>query len=86
MSNSTETANFSFEHKGETYTFEHSLAAVRRPGWLRKNRRRDEIDLAFTILEEVAGDEVLDVVDDMDEDEFAALMQQLDKALNASFQ
>lgn len=77
---------FSFEHDGKTFHFEHSLDKVRKPGWLRKNRRRDEMDLAFTILEEVAGDEALEAIDEMDQDEFIALMSRLNDEINASFQ
>jgi hypothetical protein len=77
---------YSFEFKGETYTFEKPLSVVRSPRWLRANRRRDEIDFAFTLLEEVAGDEVLEVCDSMTDDEFAAFSRDLNKAVNASFQ
>lgn len=73
--------NFTFEHGGTTYTFAHSFDRVRKPGWLRKNRRRDELDLAFTILEEVAGDEALAAIDEMDEPAFKALMERINKAM-----
>jgi hypothetical protein len=77
---------YTFEFKGETYTFEKPLSVVRSPRWLRANRRRDELDFAFTLLEEVAGDEVLDVTDSMTEGEFAAFSRDLNRAVNASFQ
>lgn len=77
---------FSFDHDGKTYTFERPFAVVRSPRWLRANRRRDELDLAFTILEEIGGDEVLDVIDSMSEQEFAAFAVNLNKAMGASFQ
>lgn len=86
MATSKTPKNFTFEKDGKTYEFERSLDVVRRPGWLRKNRRRDELDLAFTILEEVAGDEALSVIDEMDEDEFKALMERLNAEITASFQ
>lgn len=73
--------NFTFTHDGKSYTFEKSLERVRKPGWLRKNRRRDEIDLAFTILEEVAGDEALAAIDDMDEAQFQTIMEQLNREM-----
>lgn len=82
----TESNLFSFEHRGETHTFAEPFDRVRKAGWLRANRRRDELDLAFTILEEVAGDDVLEVVDDMDAEEFAALSKKISAALNATFQ
>lgn len=71
--------NFTFTHGGKTYEFEQPLTKVQRPGWLRANRRRDQIDLMFTILEEVAGAKALEAIDAMDEDEFKALMEQLQK-------
>jgi len=77
---------FTFDHDGKTYTFERSLDVVRKPGWLRKNRRRDELDLAFTILEEVAGDEALAAIDEMEEDEFVVLMERLNESVTATFQ
>lgn len=85
MSETTPTDVYSFEHDGQTYTFERPFAVVRSPRWLRANRRRDELDLAFTILEEIAGDDVLDVIDSMDEDEFKAFSRDLNRAMGASF-
>lgn len=76
---------YSFEFKGETYTFERPFSVVRAPRWLRANRRRDELDLAFSIIEEIAGDEVLEVVDSMDESDFELFAVALKGALNASF-
>lgn len=76
---------FSFEHDGETYTFERSLDIVRNPRWLRANRRRDEVDMAFTILEEVAGDEALEAIDSMDPVQFANLAQRMQKEISRSF-
>lgn len=72
---------FGFTHDGKTYTFERPLSVVTRPGWLRKNRRRDELDLAFTILEEIAGDEALDAIDKMGDDEFRELMVRINAAM-----
>lgn len=77
---------YTFEHDGKTYTFERPFAVVRSPRWLRANRRRDELDLAFTILEEIAGEEILDVTDAMSEEDFFAFARDLNKALTASFQ
>lgn len=77
---------YTFEHDGKTYTFERPFAVVRTPKWLRANRRRDELDLAFTVLETIGGDEVLDVIDSMTEDEFKAFAVGLNKAMSATFQ
>lgn len=73
---------FSFEHDGETYTFKPTHSVV-TPGFLRKNRRRDEIDAFFTMVEELVDDydeledksPTLDVIDHMDRAEFNQLMR-----------
>lgn len=75
---------FTFEHDGKTYTFEEDFSKVRSPRWLRANRRRDELDLAFTILEEIAGEEALEAIDDMTEEEFIALAKRLNREMGAS--
>lgn len=62
--------NFSFTHKGEDIEFEKPFSEVRSPKWLRANRRRDEVDLIFTIIEDIGGEDVCDAVDEMTEDEF----------------
>lgn len=85
MTDKTSADLFSFEHDGKTYTFEQPFDVVRSPRWLRANRRRDELDLAFTILEEIAGDDALEAIDDMDEDEFAELSKKLNKELSKTF-
>lgn len=84
----TETASdlYTFDYEGETYTFEKPFSVVRAPGFLRANRRRDELDLAFTILEEIAGDEVLALIDRMSDEEFRAFSLDVNKAMGASFQ
>lgn len=78
------TDRFTFDHDGKTYAFERDFSIVRSPGWLRANRRRDELDLTFTILEEVAGDEALAAIDRMTEDEFADLARRLSAAMGAT--
>lgn len=77
---------YTFEHDGTTYTFERPFAVVRSPRWLRANRRRDELDLAFTIIEEIGGDDVLDVIDSMSEGDFMVFARDLNKAMSATFQ
>lgn len=71
---------YTFEHDGKTYTCEKSIAAVLTPRWLRENRRRDQLDLTYTLLEEIAGEETLKVIDDMDWDEFKKLSEEVGKA------
>lgn len=79
------TKNYTFTHNGETYTFEQSLDVVRSPKWLRANRRRDELDLAFTVIEEIGGEDVVEVIDGMTTEEFKAFTKDLMKELNATF-
>lgn len=57
-------ARFSFVHEGETYTFEHDTTDVLTPGFIRKNRH-DEGELTYSLLEQLAGDAVIEVVDNM---------------------
>jgi len=56
---------FSFEHDGETYTFERATDEVLTPGFVRKNRDTDMADLAYLLIESVAGEDVLEVLDNM---------------------
>ena len=58
---------FSFEYDGETYTFDKPITV----GVVRRHRHLSEEEAVFAVLEEVAGDEVLEVVDGMDMSEFA---------------
>jgi hypothetical protein len=85
MTDKTSADLFSFEHDGKTYTFEQSFDVVRSPRWLRANRRRDELDFAFTIIEELAGDDALEAIDAMSEAEFEALSKKLNKELSKTF-
>jgi|SRR5690348_13023477 len=57
---------FSFTHAGETHTARPYLDVL-TPKWLRANRRRDETDFAFTLLEALfEGDEgAMDALDSM---------------------
>lgn len=80
------TGNFSFVHKGKTFVFPNSVAIIRQPKFQRANRRRDPLDLGFTMIEALAGDdqEILDAIDEMDEKEFAELDRRLGDALQGS--
>ena len=83
--NDHKSKNFTFDYNGKTYTFEKPFSVVSSPRWLRANRRRDELDLAFTILEDVAGDEFMtEVVDNMTEAEFMELSKTITKEMGAS--
>lgn len=61
-----ETANepFEFKHDGETYTLPPSSAI--KAGMLRRLRKLDYLDIAFSILEELADKDTLAALDDMD--------------------
>lgn len=72
-------ALYSFEHDGKTYTFAKPISVCRAPGWVRANRRRDTIDLLWTILEEIAGDEAMAAIDTMTEDEFNELQKHFER-------
>ena len=66
---------FSFTAGGETYTLKPTYDVV-TPGFLRANRRREEVDAFFTMLEALAPDEdTLDAVDNMSRSEFQQLMK-----------
>lgn len=67
---------FSFEHNGETFTIP-SISTI-KPGVFRKLRKikNDELDLIFTLLEQVIGDDTPEMaaLDDMDADQFKAVI------------
>jgi len=73
---------FSFEHDGETYTLKRTIDHI-TPGFLRKNRKLDDLDAFFTILEELADDEQLAVIDGMSTPEFGQLNRDFYKHLGA---
>lgn len=61
----SEQARFSFDHDGTTYTFGRPTAEVITPGWLRRNRKTDELDATYTAIEMLADDSILNVLDNM---------------------
>lgn len=77
---------YTFEHNGKEYTFEKPFEAIATPKWLRANRRRDELDLAFTMIEEVAGDDALEAIDTMTQEEFKAFSVSMNKAMSESLE
>ncbi len=56
---------FSFELDGETYTMAHKTNDVINFGFIRKNRRRDELDYVLTCIEALSDDGILEVLDKM---------------------
>lgn len=56
---------FTFTHKGKRYSFSRPTAEVITPGWLRRNRKVEETDAQYTAIEQLADEDVLDVLDNM---------------------
>lgn len=75
-------ARFSFEHDGETYTFAKDTTDVLTPGFIRKNRH-DEGEIVFGLIESLAGEDVLEVVDNMSFKDSAALQAKFLEYVNA---
>lgn len=46
---------FSFRVDGELYVMPVRTRAVMTPGWVRRNRRRNEVDYFMTLMENLAG-------------------------------
>lgn len=84
---------FSFTHKGEEYVFKPTYEVL-TPGWLRKNRRRDEMDAFFTMVEALVDDyddatdesPTLEVIDGMTRGQFQILMKDFYAYLEVSGQ
>ncbi|MET7741979.1 hypothetical protein [Streptomyces sp. NPDC005385] len=77
---------FTFEHNGEELSFEKPFSEVRTPKFLRANRKLDELDMVFTILEAIAGDDVLEAIDEMGEEDFAEFTRKVFKAMETDSQ
>jgi len=62
----TDPDRFTFSHNGKTHTARPYLDVL-TPKWLRANRRRDETDFAFTLLEALfdGDDGAMDALDSM---------------------
>lgn len=73
---------FSFEHDGETYTLKPTIEHI-TTGFLRENRKLNDLDAFFTILEALADDEQLAAVDSMTHKEFGQLSKEFYKHLGA---
>lgn len=74
-----EEQHFSFDADGKTYTFPEPVSKVTAPGFIRRNRHRDELDLGFTVFETLAGDSdegaaCLEAIDTMTPDEFTEMV------------
>ena len=64
---------FHFEHNGRSYTLPRF--GKWKAGLTRRIRKLGEVDAMFTILEEVADEETLAAIDDMDETQLAQLIE-----------
>jgi len=74
---------FTFTHDGVEYTLRPTYDVL-TPGFLRKNRNRSDMDAFFTMLEELADAETLDVIDNMSRTEFHELQQGFYKHLEVA--
>ncbi len=63
---------FSFDHDGTEYTFDARTDSVLTPGFIRRNRNNQN-EFTFGLMESLASDETLDVIDNMSHAEFQAL-------------
>lgn len=75
--------SFTFTHNGQSHTLKPTLESI-TPGFLRRIRKFDDLDAFFTILEELADEEQLAVVDEMTHKEFGELSREFFAHLGAS--
>jgi hypothetical protein len=77
---------FSFTKGDTTYTFPKPFSTVQSPAYLRQHRRRSDLDLTFTMIEDLADDDpdILKAIDSMSREEFNTLSTRLGKALEDS--
>lgn len=74
---------FTFTHAGVDHTLKPTLEHL-TPGFMRANRQREDLDAFFTILEELADDEQLAIVDGMSHKDFGELAKAFYKHLGAT--
>jgi hypothetical protein len=74
---------FTFEHEGKSYTLKATGDCL-TPRFMRANRRRDDVDAFFTILEELADEDQLEVIDSMSNEEFGELSKKFYAHLGAT--
>lgn len=74
---------FSFEAEGETFTFIKPTSDVVTPGWVRKHRTMTDVDQFFTLLEELADEDTLDVLDNLPQKEFERINEEFFEHLGA---
>lgn len=74
---------FTFTHDGVEHTLRPTYDVL-TPGFMRANRRRDDLDAFFTILEALADADTLDVIDNMTRAEFKDLQDDFYKHLEVA--
>ena len=72
---------FTFEQDGESFTFPEPISKVTSPGFIRRNRTRDPLDLGFTVFETLAGESpdgvaCLEAIDNMTPEQFSAMVDE----------
>lgn len=78
------TGPFTFTFRGKSYTTA-PLSEVVTPGFLRANRRRDQVDQVFTLFEALLPEKVLEAtIDVMTREEFNAVGDELREFMEAS--
>lgn len=77
---------FTFDHEGVTFTSTRPVSEVLSPGFIRRHRRLPEIDLYFTMIEELfAGNKAaVGVIDGMDWASLGALTKRLEQHMQAT--
>ncbi len=65
---------FTFAHDGQEYVFKPTYDVL-TPGFLRRNRRRDDVDQMFTMFEALADEDTLAVIDVLSRSEFKQLTE-----------
>lgn len=78
--------DFTFEHEGVTFTSSQNLSDVITPGFIRRHRRLPEVDLYFTMIEELfSGNKAaIGVIDGMKWDEVGKLTERLQKHMQTT--
>lgn len=73
---------FSFDHDGKTYTLAPTADHM-TPGFIRKHRNTNEADVTYSLIEELADAETLDVIDNMSWSEHSKFHEALGEYINA---
>lgn len=79
-----ETVNepFEFKHDGEVYTLPPASAI--KAGMLRRFRKLDDLDIAFSLIEELAEPDALAALDDMPLEEFNQTLSDWQESIGAT--